>query len=132
MTSVPATFDFKSTVSEKRLRGLWRMMRGYRLIYVGALLFIGLGAVINTLTYVLLAYFIDDVLGQGIYTPTVLLVIALGFVGHGAAARRSSRFGAGGSRHKPRKASRSACAIISTITSSASRSAITTRRRPAN
>ncbi len=35
----------------------------------------------NTLTYVLLAYLIDDVLGQGIYTPAVLLWIALGFVG---------------------------------------------------
>ena len=81
MTTAPATFDFKSTVSEKRLRGLWRMMRGYRVIYIGALAFIGLGAVMNTLTYVLLAYFIDDVLGGGIYTPSVLLVIALGFVG---------------------------------------------------
>ena len=81
MTSAPATFDFKTTVSDKRLRGLWRMMRGYRAIYISALLFIGLGAVINTLTYVLLAYYIDDVLGQGVYTPTVLLVIALSFVG---------------------------------------------------
>ena len=81
MTSAPATFDFKSTVSDKRLRGLWRMMRGYRLIYTGALFFIGIGAVINTLTYVLLAYYIDDVLGQGIYTPSILLVIALSFVG---------------------------------------------------
>ncbi len=81
MTSVPATFDFKTTVSDKRLRGLWRMMRGYRLIYISALIFIGLGAVINTLTYVLLAYYIDDVLGQGIYTPSILLVIALSFVG---------------------------------------------------
>ena len=81
MTSAPATFDFKTTVSDKRLRGLWRMMRGYRVIYISALLFIGLGAVINTLTYVLLAYYIDDVLGQGVYTPTVLLVIALSFVG---------------------------------------------------
>jgi ATP-binding cassette subfamily B protein len=81
MTSVPATFDFKSTVSDKRLRGLWRMMRGYRLIYAGALLFIGIGAAINMLTYMLLAYFVDDVLGQGIFTPVVLLVIALTFVG---------------------------------------------------
>ncbi|CAG0927380.1 putative ABC transporter ATP-binding protein [Thermoflexales bacterium] len=81
MTSAPATFDFKTTMSDKRLRGLWRMMRGYRAIYLSALLFIGLGAVINTLTYVLLAYFVDDILGRGIYTPTVLLVIALSFVG---------------------------------------------------
>src|SRR5512136_3032834 len=81
MTSVPATFDFKSTVSDKRLRGLWRMMRGYRLVYLGALFFIGVGALMNTLTYLLLAYLIDDVLNQGISTPTVLLWIALGFVG---------------------------------------------------
>jgi ATP-binding cassette, subfamily B, bacterial len=81
VTTAPATFDFKSTVSDKRLQGLWRMMRGYRLIYAGALLFIGVGAVINTLTYVLLAYYVDDVLGQGIYTPSILLVIALSFVG---------------------------------------------------
>jgi ATP-binding cassette subfamily B protein len=57
------------------------MMHGYRLIYLGALFFIGLGALMNTLTYVLLAYLIDDVLGQGISTPTILLWIALGFVG---------------------------------------------------
>ena len=81
MTTAPATFDFQATLSEKRMRGLWRMMRGYRLIYAGALFFIGLGAVMNTLTYVLLAYLVDDVLGQGLYTPIVLLLIALGFVG---------------------------------------------------
>ena len=81
MTSVTAAFDFKSTASDKRLRGLWRMTRGYRLIYFSALAFIGVGAVMNTLTYLLLAYFIDDVLGRGIYTPDVLLLIALGFVG---------------------------------------------------
>jgi ATP-binding cassette, subfamily B, bacterial len=79
--TAPATFDFKSTISEKRLRGLWRMMRGYRLIYFGALCFIGLAALMNTLTFLLLAYFIDEVLGQGIYTPAALLIVALGFVG---------------------------------------------------
>src|SRR5512136_1979481 len=81
VTTAPATFDFRSTLAEKRLRGLWRMMRGYRLIYGGALGFIGLAALMNTLTFVLLAYLIDEVLGQGIYTPGVLLLVALGFVG---------------------------------------------------
>jgi ATP-binding cassette subfamily B protein len=81
VTTAPAAFDFKSTVTDKRLRGLWRMMRGCRLIYIGALFFIGVGALMNTLTYVLLAYLIDDVLGRGISTPTILLWIALGFVG---------------------------------------------------
>jgi ATP-binding cassette subfamily B protein len=81
VTTASATFDFKSTISDKRLRGLWRMMRGYRLIYFSALFFIGVGALMNTLTYVLLAYLIDDVLGQNIYTPNILLWIALGFIG---------------------------------------------------
>ncbi len=81
--STPAsssTFDFQSTVSESRLRGLWRMMHGYRAIYLGAVLSLAVAAVAKTLTYLLLAYLIDDVLGKGIFDQTLLL-IALSFVG---------------------------------------------------
>jgi ATP-binding cassette subfamily B protein len=81
VSAATVPFDFKTTVSDQRLRGLWRMMRGYRLIYITALICIGLGAMMNTLTYVLLAYLIDDVLSQGLSTPALLFIIALGFVG---------------------------------------------------
>ncbi len=56
------------------------MISGYRLAYVGALASLGVAATSKTLTYLLLAYLIDDVLGKGIYDNT-LLIIGLGFVG---------------------------------------------------
>ena len=74
------TFDFKATLSPNRFRGLWRMMRGYRLTYFGAMFSLGLAAVSKTTTYLLLAYLIDDVLGQ-VQIDSRLLLIALGFVG---------------------------------------------------
>jgi ATP-binding cassette subfamily B protein len=74
------TFDLKTVVSESRLRGLWRMMTGYRLAYFSALVSLAIGTTAKTLTYVLLAYLIDDVLGKGIFDNT-LLIIGLGFVG---------------------------------------------------
>ena len=73
-------FDLKTTVTGRRLSGLWRMLRGYRLAYSGALLSLGIAAVSKTLTYLLLAYLIDDVLGRGIFDQT-LLWIGLGFIG---------------------------------------------------
>ena len=37
--SVPVTkFDFKTAVSDRRLVGLWRMLAGFRLAYLGAAL----------------------------------------------------------------------------------------------
>ena len=75
-----STFDLKPAVSGGRLPGLWRMMPGYRLAYVGALLSLGLAALAKTVTYLLLAYLIDEVLGQGKIDATLLLV-ALSFVG---------------------------------------------------
>ena len=74
------TFDLKNAVSDKRLVGLWRMMTGFRLTYLGATLSLGLAACSKTVTYLLLRYFIDNVLGQG--KPSVgLPLVALGFVG---------------------------------------------------
>ncbi len=56
------------------------MISGYRLAYVGALASLAVAATSKTLTYLLLAYLIDDVLGKGIFDNTLLL-IGLGFVG---------------------------------------------------
>ena len=75
----PSTFDLKDAVSSNRLLGLWRMMTGFRLTYVGATLSLALAAVSKTATYLLLRHFIDNVLGQG-ESAGALLLIALGFV----------------------------------------------------
>ena len=54
--------DLKDTVSGNKLRGLWRMMRGYRGIYLIAVVSIGLAAVSRAGIYYVLAYFIDEML----------------------------------------------------------------------
>jgi len=72
-------YDLKNAISKNRLAGLWRMMVGYRLKYIGATLSLGTAAVAKTCTYLLLSYFVDNYFGSS--TPAVALpVIALGFV----------------------------------------------------
>jgi ATP-binding cassette subfamily B protein len=73
-------FDFKTVVSDKRLVGLWRMITGFRLAYLGAVLGVGVAATLRTGNYLLLRYFVDDVLGQEELGRTVVF-IALSFVG---------------------------------------------------
>ena len=84
--SQPATFDFKQTVTSNRYLGLWRMLTGYHLIYVGATVSIGLAAVSRTAFFYLLRYFTDDVLAVGgtLGSETIrqqLPWVALGFIG---------------------------------------------------
>jgi len=78
-TALPK-FDFKNAVSDNRLVGLWRMLTGFRLTYLGAVLSVGVVAALRTGNYLLLRYFVDDVLGQGEFGRTLPL-IALSFVG---------------------------------------------------
>ena len=79
-------FDFKNTISDKRLVGLWRMLAGFRLAYLGAVLGVGVAAVLKTANYLLLRYFVDDVLaredfGRMVSVRSGLPLIGLGFVG---------------------------------------------------
>lgn len=79
-TLAPAALDLKTTVSDNRLVGMWRMMKGFRLKYFGAALALGLAATAKTATFLLLRYFIDNVLGQGKTDAQTILLIAFGFV----------------------------------------------------
>ena len=78
MLSSPS-LDLKSSISNNRLVGLWRLLRGYRLRYLGATLSLGIAATSKTLTYLLIKYFVDDVLTPGKYDQIPL--IALAFLG---------------------------------------------------
>jgi ATP-binding cassette, subfamily B, bacterial len=69
----------KQAISDNRLVGLWRMMSGYRLMYLGSGLSQGAAAIAKTSTYLLLRFFIDRVLGEGLLA-TALTWIALSFV----------------------------------------------------
>jgi ATP-binding cassette, subfamily B, bacterial len=75
-----SSYDLQSAISKNRLVGLWRMMTGFRLTYLGATISIGIAALSKTTTYLLLRYLVDDVLGQGRY-GNVLIFVALGFLG---------------------------------------------------
>ena len=48
------SFDLKEAVTENRLAGLWRLMKGFRAFYLGAVLSMALGAGARTFNYVVL------------------------------------------------------------------------------
>ncbi len=73
-------FDLQNAVAENRLVGLWRLMHGFRGIYLGALLSIAVAATARTLTYLLLQHVVDTVFGAGEQLERLPL-FALGFVG---------------------------------------------------
>lgn len=78
-SSIYLPLDLKQTLSTNRLVGLWRLMGGFRWIYLGAIVSLSIATTAKTLTYLLLQYFVDDVLQGQANTPFYL--IALGFVG---------------------------------------------------
>jgi len=72
--------DFQYIVTDNRLVGLLRMMRGYRFIYLIAMTSLAVAALARTGIYLWLRYFIDDVLPS---TPTSarLFWVGMGFIG---------------------------------------------------
>ncbi len=77
---MPSTdYDLKNAISDNRLAGLWRLLMGYRAAYIGATVSLGIAAVLNAATFLLLRHFVDEVLGQG-NLMEVLPIVALGFV----------------------------------------------------
>ena len=93
-------FDMRTALTNNRLLGLWRLLRGYRFTYFLAICFLGIGAVSKTLTFLLLRYLIDEVIGKGQYPAQVntlngaLFLVALGFLGL-AALEGSATFTSG-------------------------------------
>lgn len=78
-------FDFRKTLSKRKLAGMLRMMTGFRLTYMTANLTLAISATAKTLTYLLLRNFADTVVGNvapfaGTLSRT-LIIIAAGFVG---------------------------------------------------
>ena len=72
--------DLSFIPSEKPLKGLWRLLHGYRLIYAFASLALGISTLSRTGASLWLRYFIDDVLPSS-PTSFTLFTIGLGFVG---------------------------------------------------
>ena len=74
------TVDLKQALSNNSLIGLWRMLKGFRLTYLGALVAQALAAAAKTTTFLLLAYLVDDVLLRG-QMGQAIVMIALSFIG---------------------------------------------------
>lgn len=78
-------FDFRKALSPNKLKGIWRMMTGYKLAYAGATTALAISAIARTSTYLLLGYFTDKILAAGVMDPSGiftnrLLLVAIGFV----------------------------------------------------
>jgi hypothetical protein len=54
MLAKTSQYDLKSAVADNRLVGLWRMLTGFRLTYLGAILTLGAATVARTATFLLL------------------------------------------------------------------------------
>jgi ATP-binding cassette subfamily B protein len=81
MTIPSATYeyDLSDAVTSNRLAGLYRLMTGFRLTYLAATLSLALAAAAKVATFMLLRYFVDDVLGKGA-AATLVPRVALAFV----------------------------------------------------
>ena len=78
-TASAPTFDLKRTATGSRMLGLWRMMTGFRGLYLWATLSLGVATLARTGTMLLLGYFVDNVLlSEGM--SNLLPLVALGFV----------------------------------------------------
>lgn len=73
-------YNLQEVVTESRVRGLWRLMHGFRFIYIVANLAIGVAALSRSAFAYLIRYLIDDVIGAP-EAGRLLPLVALGFIG---------------------------------------------------
>lgn len=81
----PQEYDFRQANTSNRIIGLWRMLSIFRLPYAGATISLAIAAGSKTATFLLLRYFIDQVLGHRNYglggdLNRTLIIIAIGFL----------------------------------------------------
>lgn len=72
--------ELREKIVANRASGLWTLMMGFHFKYLGAMIFLTFGAISKTATFLLLAYFIDEVLGTGGNIIGAIALIALSFV----------------------------------------------------
>lgn len=81
VATTETNFDVKASLSTNRALGLWRLLYGYRSRYGGAILALGVSALANTASLLLLRHLIDNVI---IDTPDnlvrALALTAYGFI----------------------------------------------------
>ncbi len=73
-------YDLRNVVTTNRFRGLWRLMTGFRGDYLGATASLAVAATAKSVTYLLLRYLVDSVLGKT-QTGATYALIGAGFIG---------------------------------------------------
>jgi ATP-binding cassette subfamily B protein len=71
--------DIQATISPNRLLGLWRLMAGFRLPYIIAIICLTISALSRTSSFLLIRYLVDNVLSKK-QTTNALLMVAFGFI----------------------------------------------------
>lgn len=72
--------NLSQTITKNRMVGLWRMMKGYRWLFIGATIALAIATISRTGIYLVLRRFIDDVVVPGNF-GTNFVVIILTFIG---------------------------------------------------
>src|SRR5574340_1667910 len=79
------TFDLRRSLDTPRLRGIWRMMAGFRWTYAAATASLAVSALAKACTFLLLGYFADRVLAGREFIAgnlsSTLALIGAGFIG---------------------------------------------------
>ncbi len=65
-TKAQPFYDLKQTVGVGKFRGFWRLMTGYHATYLVSTVSMGLSAIMNTLTFLLIRSFVDQYLDAGV------------------------------------------------------------------
>lgn len=72
--------NLKETISKNRLLGLWRLMKGYQGLYIGAIALLAVATIARTGISLVLRRFVDDVIIAGNYGTTLTMTILI-FIG---------------------------------------------------
>lgn len=72
-------YDIRKSANSKPLVGLWKLMSGYQWHYVGANLALGISSTSRTGIYMLLGYYVDEILKKSRF-DSALLLTALAFL----------------------------------------------------
>ena len=73
------TSEFKYMLSASRFSGLWGLLAGFRLPYIGAVVTLGVATIARTATFFLIGYLVDEVLNRADLLQ-LLPLVALGFI----------------------------------------------------
>lgn len=75
IASTLTNFDVKTSISKNRIKGLWRLLKGYRKHYIGAVVMLTFSSLANTASLLLLRYVIDNLVNVGNASGNLALLL---------------------------------------------------------